>query len=55
VSESNLLMVGTVFATKIKWPEIFISPTQEVMYLCLSIITVIHAAYVLTTGTDMFA
>jgi hypothetical protein len=55
VSESHLLMAGTVYPTKIKWPEIFISPDLEVTCLCLSFITVIRAASVLTTDTNMFA
>jgi len=55
VSESHLFMAGTVCPTKIKWPEIFVSPALEVTCHSLSFITVIHAAYVLTTGTSMFA
>jgi len=54
-SESHLLMASTFCPTKFKWPEIFVSPALEVMCLFLSFITVIHATYVLTTDTNMFA
>jgi len=55
VSERHCLMAGTVCPTKLKWLEIFVSPALEVMCLCLSSITVIHATYVLNTDTNMFA
>jgi hypothetical protein len=55
VSESHLLMAGAFCPTKIKWPEIFVNPALEVTCHSLSFITVIHAAYILITDTNMFA